>query len=183
MFHHRLIELESELVAKELAQKGLSQLPVGCVELMQYLEQEIGPRLGDKVPRDWKGWLTYQRNKSSLVICRGRSCSEGMLGSCKAGLDVPYGPDTIGEYRRGFDVSPPQDLDHLLLNFGGDDEPRVFLWYGENIAPYKLVFQANLADDPHTELSEAVVEACTWILKRPRHMTLSQYLQELDKHS
>lgn len=180
MFHHRLIELESELVAKEQAKRGLPGLPVDCQVLMQFIEQEVGVRLADKCPRDWKGWLSYRRNKDSLVICRGRSCPEGLLGKARAGLDVPLAADTVTEYQRGFDVSPPQDLDHLLINFGGDDEPRVFLWYGENIAPYKLIFAANTGDDPHKELSEAIVDACTWILKRPKDKTLSQYLLELE---
>jgi hypothetical protein len=101
-----------------------------------------------------------------------------MFGGTRAGFDVPMGLDSVTEYRRGFDVSPPQDLDHLLVNFGMDGERiRVFLWYGENIAPYKLIFAADLTDEPHKELAEAIVEACIWIAKRPKHETLEAFLQ------
>jgi hypothetical protein len=102
-----------------------------------------------------------------------------MFGKPRAGLDVPGGVDTITEFQRGFDVSPPQELDHLLINFGGDvGTPKVFLWYGENIAPYKLIFMADVESDPHHELGEAIVEACTWIMKRPKHQTLNDFLKE-----
>ena len=183
MFHHRLIELESELVAKELAKKGYSQLPYECSLLLDQMERQIEVRLGDLVPKDWRGWLSYRRHKQTMIICRGAAFKEGFLGKTKAGLDVPMGLDSISEYARGFDVSPPQDLDHLLINFGGDqeEEPQVFLWYGENIAPYKLIFMAALSEDPDTALSDAIVEACTWILKRPKDKHLTQFLAELDR--
>lgn len=179
-FHYRLIELESERVAKEQSRRGFSELPVECTELMYFVQREIGVRLADPVPKDWQGFLSYLRNKDSLVVCRGRAFKQGMMGKTRAGLDVPTGLDTITEIQRGFDVSVPQDLDHLLINFGGDrDKPRVFLWYGENIAPYKLIFMADVEADPHHELGEAIVEACTWIMKRPKHQTLSDYLKEI----
>jgi hypothetical protein len=182
MFHYRLIELEAELAAKEQSQKGLDRLTVECATLLDYLQQQVGVRLADPVPRDWKGWLSYKRAHQSLVICRGRAFKQGMFGKHKAGMDVGHGADAISEAERGFDVTPPQDLDHLLVNFGGAEAaPRVFLWYGENIAPYKLIFAADVNADPHIELSEAVVEACTWIIKRPKDMTLSQFLETLSK--
>ena len=178
MFHHKLLELESELVAAEQSKKNIGQLPPGCLALLEFLQNQVEGKLGDKVPADWKGWLSYERQKQSLVVLRGKAFKEGMFGSCRAGADFPLGMDTVTDYKRGFDVSPPQDLDHLLINFGLDqDKYRVFLWYGENIAPYKLVFAADLVEEPHQELSEAIVEACIWIVKRPKHMTLQQYLQ------
>lgn len=179
-FHYRLIELEAERAAKEQSRHGLSVLPVECLSLLEYQEREVGLRLGDQVPKEWQGWLSYMRNKQSLVICRGRAFKTSAFGKYRAGLDVPTGMDSITDAERGFDVSPPQDLDHLLINFGQPDKAaRVFLWYGENIAPYKLIFQADVSDDPHNLLSEAIVEACTWIMKRPKHITLSQFLQTL----
>lgn len=179
MFHHKLIELESELVAKEQSKKGLAQLPPECDLLLEHVERQVEVRLGHLVHKGWKGWLSYRRNKQSLVVCRGAAFKEGFMGKWKAGLDVPYGLDTITEHARGFDVSPPQGLDHLLVNFGGD-EPRVFLWYGENIAPYKLIFVADMAEEPEQALSEAIVEACTWIMRRPQDKTLTQFLAELE---
>jgi hypothetical protein len=178
MFHYKLIELESELIAKEQSQKGFAELPPECKVLLEFIEQEVGARLAMPVSKDWKGWLTYKRNKDSLVICRGRGFREGMLGKYRAGLDVANGLDSVTEYQRGFDVSPPQDLDHLLVNFGGEShqEPRVFLWYGENIAPYKLIFMADVETDPHAQLVDAIVQACKWILTRPKDQTLSQFL-------
>lgn len=178
MFHHRLLELEAELAAKEQSKHNMSVLPPECVGILDYILKDIEVKVGDKVPKDWKGWVCYRRNNNSMVVLRGRSFKDGMFGTTKAGFDVPMGLDAITEIQRGFDVSPPQDLDHLLLNFGMDkDSCRVFLWYGENIAPYKLVFAADVEDEPHKELSEAVVEACIWILKRPKHQTLDAFLK------
>lgn len=178
-FHYRLIELEAERVAKEESSRGLQQFPVECEELLKYVQREVGIKLADLVPKDWQGWLSYLRSKQSAVICRGRAFKErGAFGKFRAGLDVLYGLDSITEFQRGFDVSPPQDLDHLLINFGANVQPKVFLWYGENIAPYKLIYQAEVAADPHVELCDAIVEACTWILKRPKDKTLSDFLAE-----
>lgn len=179
MFHHKLLELESELVAKEQAKKTFDRIPPECEALLGYVEQQVEVKLAQKVAKDWKGWLSFRRNnKQSLIILRGRAFKDGMMGATKAGADVPFGLDTVTEYQRGFDVSAPQDLDHLVVNFGNDGkEFRVFLWYGENIAPYKLVFAEDVDNDPHTELSEAIVEACIWIMKRPKHMTLEHYLK------
>jgi len=186
MFHLRLIELESELLAKEQSQKVLADLPYECLILLEQVEKEVGIKLAQKVPKDWRGWLSYRRHKTSLVICRGRAFSDsGMFANkWKAGLDVPYGLDTVTEYERRFDVTPPQDLDHLLLNFGAGEDPKVFLWYGENLAPYKLIFLTDVLDDPEKDLAEAVVEACTWILTRPKEKTLQEFLKEIEqKHT
>ena len=181
MFHYKLIELESELMAKQQSLTGLAELSPECSGIMDFIQQEVGACLGTVVSKDWQGWLSYKRKKDSLVICRGRAFREGLLGKPKAGLDVLNGNDSITEFERGFDVSPPQDLDHLLVNFGSDPNgPRVFLWYGENFAPYKLIFMAEVESDPHTQLGDAIVEACTWILTRPKDQTLSQFLQTLD---
>lgn len=181
-FHYKLIELESERVAKEQSREGLPELSLECTLLMQYIGREIGVRLADPVPKDWQGWLYYIRAKQSLVVCRGRAFKQGVFGKSRAGLDVDYGLDTITDAQRGFDVSVPQDLDHLLINFGGEvDNPRVFLWYGENLAAYKLIYMADVESDPEFELGEAIVEACTWIVKRPKHQTLNQYLKTLNQ--
>jgi hypothetical protein len=181
MLHYRLQEMEAELAAMEQSKHRLTVLPPECAGILDYLERDMEVRLGDKVPKDWKGWISYRRqNKQSLLILRGRAFKEGVFGAlCRAGFDVPQGHDAITEYQRGFDVSPPQDLDHLLINFGLDGETfRVFLWYGENIAPYKLIFAANLDDEPYNELSTVVLESCIWVLKKPRHKTLEEFLKE-----
>lgn len=181
-FHFKLIELEAEVLAKQQSAKGFQDLPVECSTLLHFIEQEIGLRLADKVPKDWHGWLCYKRNRQSLVICRGRAFKEGAFSPYRAGLDVPNGLDSITEQLRGLDVTPPQDLDHLLINFGGTvDEPKLFAWYGENIAPYKLIYMADVAADPHVELSAMIVEGCTWIMTRPKHQTLLKFLQEQGK--
>lgn len=181
MFHLKLIELESELIAKEQSEKGFSVLPAECKHLLQFVEKQVEVRLADKVPREWRGWLSYTRKTDSLIICRGRAFGDGgIFGKCRAGLDVPYGLDTITEYQRGFDVSPPQDLDHLMVNFGAGEKTEVYLWYGENLAPYKLIFLADVADYPYEALSQAVVEACIWIVKRPKHQTLGEFLKEIE---
>ncbi len=179
MFHHKLLAVESELVAKAQSKVCFDRIPPECEGLLEYVEQEVEVKLAGKVPKDWKGWLSYRKNKKqALVVLRGRAFKDGMFGAIKAGADVPFGLDTVTEYQRGFDISPPQDLDHLLVNFGHNGKQfRIFLWYGENIAPYKLVFAADVEDDPHHELSNAVVEACIWILKRPKQMTLEHYLK------
>ncbi len=183
MFHHRLLELEAELAAKEQVKHKLDTFPPECSGLLAFVEKDVELRLADKVPKDWRGWLSYKRNNAqAMVVMRGRAFKDGLFGGHKAGADVPMGLDSITDYQRGFDVSPPQDLDHLLVNFGMDQEKcKVFLWYGENIAPYKLIFAADVHDDPHKELVEAVIEACTWIMKRPKHQTLEAFLKEQSK--
>lgn len=182
MFHARLLELEAEVIAEKQVKRGFEEFPLECFWLLEYVEKEVGIKLASEVPNDWRGWLSYRRAEESLVICRGRAFSVGgIFGTRRAGLDVTYGLDTITEYERGFDVSPPQDLDHLLLNFGSDKKPRVFLWYGENLEPYRLIFEADAEDGPHQALSEAVVEACTWVLKRPKDLSLSEFLAKEGK--
>ncbi len=182
MFHARLLELESELIAREQSARRFAVLPPDCKCLLEFIERQVELRLGNPVPPDWRGWLTYRRGADSLIVCRGRAVArQGSLGKCRAGLDVAYGLDTVTEYERGFDVSPPPDLDHLLLNFGAGERSQVYLWYGENLAPYRLIFMADVADYPYEALSQAVVEACTWILKKPRHLTLPEFLKESEK--
>src|SRR2546427_601832 len=106
MFHIKLLELESELLAKEQSARGFDVLPAECQSLLDFVEKQITVTLSSKVPRDWKGWICYRRNKDSLIICRGRAFLEGgLFGKFKAGLDVPYGLDTITEYERHFDVT------------------------------------------------------------------------------
>jgi hypothetical protein len=182
MFHLKLIELESELLAKEQSKQGFEKFPYACEALIEHVEKEIGVRLADKVPQDWRGWLSYRREADSLIVLRGRAFADGgMFGKWKAGCDVPYGLDTVTEYARHFAVTPPAELDHLLLNFGQAESARVFLWYGENVAEYKLIFMADVQDDPHHELGEAIVEACTWILKRPKDKTILEFLKEKER--
>lgn len=181
MFHIKLLELESEIIAKQEVARGLAEMTAECVFLLDSVEQEVGIRLSDKAPSGWRGWLSYRRKKDSLIICRGRSFAVGGLfsKSC-AGFDVPNGADAITDYQRSFDVSPPQDIDHLLINFGTGNKTKVFLWYGESIAAYKLIFEANVDDDCHAQLQAAVIEGCGWIIKRPKHTTLLDYLKELE---
>lgn len=176
-FHARLLELESEIIAKEEAARGLKELTPECALLLEAIEKEIGLKLGDAAPNDWKGWLTYKRDAEQVIICRGRAFKEsGMFAKHRAGLDVSYGLDSVTEYRRGFSVSPPQDLDHLLVNFGSGDSIRVFLWYGENIAPYRLIFEDEMLNDPVENLKDAVLEACVWIATKPKELTLPEFL-------
>lgn len=186
-FHARLLELESELIAKEEAARGIDHLTPECTLLLEMVEKEVGLKLSENAPKEWKGWLTYRRKKDQLVICRGKCFKEnGMFGKHRAGLDVAYGLDTVTEYLRGFDVSPPQDLDHLLVNFGGGKgDVKVFLWYGENIAPYRLIFERDMAEDPDNALTDAVIEACEWIVTKPKELTLPEFLakQQSSKQS
>jgi hypothetical protein len=180
MLHNRLIELEAEIRAREKCKQGLKQFPVECLSLLEFLSQCFEARLGEEVPKDWRGWLAFKRTEHSLLILRGRAFKHGTFaGKHRAGFDVPQGADAIAEAMRGFDVVPPQDLDHLLVNFGDEDNPKVYLWYGENIAPYRLIFQADVDCDPHTTLEDACIEACVWIANRPRHLSLPDYLELL----
>ncbi|MCC7528302.1 MAG: hypothetical protein IT342_07255 [Candidatus Melainabacteria bacterium] len=190
MFNHKLMELESELLAKQQCAGGLLDLPYECELCLQSIEQEVGIKLGSPTPKDWKGWLSYRRKDASdsqggksncgLVVLRGRACSEGgMFAKWKAGLDVPFAVDTVTEFKRGFDVTPPQDLDHLLINFGRGKSTRVFVWYGENIAPYRLIFEADVDEDHDAPLKEALTEACVWIMTRPKETTLAEFLKGL----
>jgi hypothetical protein len=180
-FHAKLLELEAELLAKEHCDRPLDVLPAECEHLLQYVEREIGVHLADKVPPEWKGWLSYRRLKTSLIVCRGRAVHMGMFTGHRAGCDVNYALDTVSEYQRGFDVSPPPDIDHLMVNFAHTPhDTRIFLWYGENIAAYRIIFAGDVSEDPHHELSEAIVEACIWILKRPKDVTLMDFLRQRD---
>ena len=179
-FHARLLELESELIAKEEAASGIDELTHDCELLMQSVESEIGVKLADKVPSDFRGWISYRRKEGNLIIVRGKAFKEGgLFPKYVVGCDVSFGLDTATEYSRGFDVSPPQDLDHLAVNFGRgkNGAVRVFLWYGENIAPYRLIFEAQMDEEPHHHLKEAVIEACVWIVKKPKELTLPEFLE------
>jgi hypothetical protein len=177
-FHHRLIELESELIAKEESRRGITELTFECSLLLEEVEQEIGIKLGDKAPKDWRGWICYRR-KNSIIICRGRSFETGLfLKGHLVGLDTSSGADAIADYKRGYDVTPPQDIDHLLLNFGTGDSIKTFLWYGENIAPYRLIYQDEVSSASSDELKSAIVEACIWIMKRPKNKTLNEFLKD-----
>jgi len=185
-FHARLIELESEIIAKEEAEAGIAELTPDCQVMLEMVEKEVGVKLADRVPGDFRGWISYRRLKENLhelVINRGRAFKEGgLFPRHLAGCDVSFGLDTATEYQRGFDVSPPQDLDHLLVNFGRSKsgQIRVFLWYGENISPYRLIFEADMEEEPHNELREAVVEACVWIVKKPKEKTLPEFLETFE---
>jgi hypothetical protein len=71
-----------------------------------------------------------------------------------------------------------------MINFAHTPhDTRIFLWYGENIAAYRIIFAADVPEDPHHELSEAIVEACIWILKRPKDVTLMDFLRQRDSRS
>jgi len=181
MLKARLLELESELLAKEEAKRlaNLDFLPPECYLILEELERELAPSLGSLIGPDWKGFLTYKRKQGELIVCRGRSFKEsGIFGKWRAGLDVAYGLDTITEYMRKFDVTPPQDLDHLMVNFGRGKSVRVFLWYGENISPYRLIFQAEMEESPDHALSLAVSEALGWIMRKPKSLTLPEFLKQ-----
>jgi hypothetical protein len=181
MLHHKLQELEAELASAEQSRQSLESLTPECLSMLDYVEADIELKLAAKVPKDWKGWICYRRHNKSLLILRGRAFREGAFSSAyRAGFDVTQGADSITECQRGFDIAPPQELDHLLLNFGIDgDKPRVFLWYGQDIAAYKLIFSAALEDEPHHQVSDAIVEACIWIVKRPKHQTLQEFLETI----
>lgn len=177
-FHPRLIELESELIAREESDRGIAELTLDCLLLLEEVEQAIGVRLGDKAPKDWKGWISYRRT-NSMIVCRGRAFADGgIFKNHRVGLDVAGGADAIADYKRAYDVTPPQDIDHLLLNFGGAEAPKIFLWYGVQIAPYRLIYQAEVSSNPIEELKSAIVEACVWIIKRPKDTTLSEFLKD-----
>ncbi len=189
MLHIKLLELESEIIAKEEAAraKSLAVLPAECDLLKQAVEHEIGMHLADVTAIDWRGWLTYRRGANELIIIRGRAFKEsGMFGKVKAGLDFSGGLDSIADYGRQFDVSAPQDLDHLMINFGvvPDDDSsttagaRVFLWYGENLAPYRLIFEDEVSDDPEHNLLNAVAEGLSWVVAKPKDLTLPQFLKQ-----
>lgn len=183
MLHIKLMELEAELLAREQAKKAAFAEPAPECELIkEAVEREIGLRLADFTASDWRGWLTYRR-QAALLIIRGRAFKEGgMFAKWRAGLDVVNGLDAASEYQRKFDVSPPAELDHLMLNFGSNDgNTRTFLWYGENLAPYRLIFEADLVEinDRESLLHDAIAEGLTWIVSKPRELTLPEYFKKL----
>ncbi len=176
MFHYKLLELESQLMAKELAGRE-AVLSEDCESLVHFIEAQIGMKLASPAQKDWRGWICYRRQKNSLVVVRGKAFRQsGIFANYLAGLDVPYGLDTITEYQRGFDISPPQELDHLLINFRLTDPPHVLILYGENISPYQLYFEDEAICHNQEKLKDAIAEGCIWILSKPKEMTLSQYL-------
>jgi hypothetical protein len=183
VFHFKLIELESELLAKELTELE-TELTPECDFLLQFVEAEIGVRLAESSFKNWRGWLTYRRKKSALIVCRGRAFVEGtFFPKWRAGLDLPNGMDAITDYQRGFDVAPPPELDHLLINFRPGQTPQIMVWYGENLAPYHLFFQSDATGETEPELKEAVAHGCIWILQKPENTTLPAYLKEQGSQS
>jgi hypothetical protein len=183
MFHFKLLQLEGELLAKELLEQKLALTPE-CQDLLDFIETEIGVRMGDPVPKDWRGWFCYRRHHNSLVICRARACNEGgATPKFRAGLDVPYGLESITEYQRGFDVTPPNELDHLIVNFRLGADAHILLWYGENIAPYQLFYDKEASYTIEAELKEAIAEGCIWILTKPKQLTLSEFLKSASKQN
>jgi hypothetical protein len=177
VFHFKLIELESELLAKELSQQETTLTPE-CEFLLQFVESEIGVRLADVSFKTWRGWLTYRR-KSALIVCRGRAFPEGVFfRKYHAGLDLPNGMDAVADYQRGFDVAPPPELDHLLVNFRPGQVAQIMVWYGENIAAYQLFFQAEATGEAEADLKEAIAQGCVWILQKPKSVTLAAYLKQ-----
>lgn len=76
-------------------------------------------------------------------------------------------------------VSPPPDLDHLTVNFGVESTPKVFLWYGENISAYRLIFAEELENNAEKALDEALSEAMSWVLNKPKDLTLPEYIKKL----
>jgi hypothetical protein len=144
------------------------------------IEGDIGIKLGDKIPTDWIGWLTYRNKASSLIVCRGRAFAvEKKFGKTAAGPDSSTGAETVLDFYRGYDVNAPQDIDHLLINFGVGAQPRIFIWYGEKIAAYKLIYETCVDEHDTTNIQEAVVQACEWIINRPNHLTLSDWLRSV----
>jgi hypothetical protein len=188
MLHIKLLELESEIIAREESQRAaaLAQLPPECEILRQAVEREIGLRLADSAPAGWRGWLTYRRGETELLVIRGRAFKDNAIFAAKtrAGLDFSGGADSISEYARHFDVSAPQELDHLMINFGvGDTDSgaRLFLWYGENLAPYRLIFEEDISSGSETALLDAIAEGLSWIVAKPKEMTLPQFLKSTQK--
>lgn len=184
MLHIKLMELEAEKIARDQATKSsqLVSLPHECELLKAHIEEEIGIKLGAICDRDFNGWLTYRRQSGDLIIIRGRAFKESNmlgLGKWRAGLDVGHGLDSVSEALRGFDVSPPPDLDHLTVNFGVETTPKVFLWYGENISAYRLIFAEELENNAEKALDEALSEAMSWVLNKPKDLTLPEYIKKL----
>ncbi len=62
MLNFKLIELESELLAKKLSSQVVMLSPQ-CEILLNAIEQEIGLRLADRCFKDWSGWLSYLKTE------------------------------------------------------------------------------------------------------------------------
>ena len=182
--YQKLLELEAEIIAQNsrntAAVQKQSELSGECVFLLNSVEDEIGMKLGNKTGGKWTGWVTYRRPQA-LLICRGRGFAEGgFFPVYRAGLDNLNGSTSIAEAMRGFNVTPPSEMDYLLLNFAHEKNTKVILWYAENIAAYRPVFEANVDDEPRERLHEAIVEACKWVVNRPKSITLMDYLKQLE---
>lgn len=192
MLHIRLLEMEAELIAREQIKRAESDagrpLSEKSLFYLQEIVNEVGLQLAQPCASDFRGWLTYTRKgtrgagSSDLVLLRGKSFKEGgLFGKHRAGLDVVNGLDHALEYLRNIDVTPPAELDHLLINFGRgkDNQDHVFIWYGENVAPYRLIFEHRVDDLSLETLHSALGQGLHWILSKPRDTTLPQYLQSL----
>ena len=182
--YQKLLELEAEIIAQnsrnDAALLKQSQLSGECLFLLDSVENEIGMKLGIKTGAKWSGWVSFRRPQA-LLIARGRAFSEGgFFPTHRAGLDTLGGLSSAVEAMRGFDVTPPAEMDYLLMNFANAKDTKVILWYAENIAAYRPVFEANVDEEPLERLHEAVVEACKWIVNRPKSKTLIEYLKQLD---
>jgi len=181
LFHFKLIQLESDLLAKSLSNQE-TELTPDCEFLLQAIEAEIGLRLADTCFKGWQGWITYRRKKSSLVVCRGRSFAEGVFfRKYRAGFDAPNGMDAVTDYQRRFDVTPSQDIDHLLINFRPGTPPKILVFYGENLAPYQLFFEEEADMSIQPEVEEAIAQGCVWILEKPKGTTIATYLEAQGK--
>lgn len=183
-FYQKLVELEAEIIAQNsrnsAAVQKKSELSGDSIFLLNSVEDEIGMKLGNKTGGAWTGWVTFRRPQA-LLICRGRAFTEGgFFPVYRAGLDNLNGLTSIAEAMRGFNVTPPAEMDYLLLNFVHDNNTKVILWYAENIAAYRPVFEANVEEEPLERLHEAIVDACKWIVNRPKSITLMEYLKQLE---
>lgn len=183
-FYQKLLELEADIIAQNsrasAAAQKQSQLSGNCIFLLDSVEHEVGMKLGNKIGKDWTGWVSFRRPQA-LLICRGRAFTEGgFFPTYRAGLDTLGGLSSIAEALRGFDVTPPAEMDYLLLNFVHGSDTKVILWYAENIAAYRPVFEANVDDEPTERLHAAIADACKWIVNRPKSKTLMEYLKQLE---
>lgn len=186
------MEMEAELIAREQIARAESDdgriLSAKSLFFLQEIGNEIGLELAQQCASDFRGWLRYTRKgsrgagSSDLVLLRGRAFKEGgLFGKHRAGLDVVNGLDHALEYLRKIDVSPPPDLDHLLINFGRgqekDAQDHVFIWYGENVAPYRLIFEHQVEELSLETLHQALAQGLEWILSKPKDLTLPQFLK------
>ena len=76
MFHFKLLELESELIAKEMAGQSAVLTPE-CDHLLQFIEAEVGLKLADRAPKDWRGWISSPSKELIGDFTRAFFCSAG----------------------------------------------------------------------------------------------------------